>query len=121
MDGQVKKGERIKFLSGTDEYEVLKLGTFAPFALESPELGAGEVGFFVCGIKDIRDESAKDIRVVIDLKGTAQPQTVLNFLYKHTQLEDTFHYNMVALVNGVPQTLSLKSMLEEFIIHRNIS
>ncbi len=70
------------------------------------------------GIKDIRDESAKDIRVVIDLKGTAHPQTVLNYLYKHTQLEDTFHYNMVALVNGVPETLSLKGVLEEFILHR---
>ena len=70
------------------------------------------------GIKDIRDESAEDIRVVIDLKGTAHPQTVLNFLYKHTQLEEAFHYNMVALVKGVPETLSLKSILEEFISHR---
>ena len=70
------------------------------------------------GIKDIRDESAKDIRVVIDLKGTAHPQTVLNYLYKHTQLEDAFHYNMVALLDGVPETLSLKTILEEFILHR---
>lgn len=70
------------------------------------------------GIKDIRDESAKDIRIVIELKGTAHPQTVLNYLYKHTQLEDTFHYNMVGLVNGVPQTLSLKDILSEFITHR---
>jgi len=70
------------------------------------------------GIKDIRDESAKDIRVVVELKASAQPQKVLNYLYKHTQLEDTFHYNMVALVGGVPQTLSLKSMLEEFVKHR---
>lgn len=70
------------------------------------------------GIKDIRDESAKDIRIVIELKGTAHPQTVLNYLYKHTQLEDTFHYNMVALVNGVPETLSLKDMLTEFVEHR---
>jgi DNA gyrase subunit A len=70
------------------------------------------------GVKDIRDESTDDIRVVLDLKGTAHPQTVLNFLYKHTQLEDPFHYNMVALVNGVPQTLSLKDILQEFILHR---
>lgn len=70
------------------------------------------------GIKDVRDESAKDIRVVIDLKGTAHPQTVLNYIYKHTQLEDTFHYNMVALVNGVPQTLALKDVLAEFVAHR---
>ncbi len=70
------------------------------------------------GIKGLRDESAKDIRVVIDLKGGSHPQNVLNFLYKHTQLEDTFHYNMVALVDGVPQTLSLKDVLEEFVKHR---
>ncbi len=70
------------------------------------------------GIKDIRDESAEDIRVVIDLKGTAHPQTVLNYLYKHTQLEEAFHYNMVALVNGVPETLSLKGILQEFVTHR---
>lgn len=72
------------------------------------------------GIKGLRDESTKDIRVVIDLKGTAHPQKVLNYLYKHTQLEETFHYNMVALVQGVPQTMSLKGLLEEFIEHRKI-
>jgi DNA gyrase subunit A len=72
------------------------------------------------GIKDLRDESTKDIRVVIDLKGGSQPQKVLNSLYKHTQLEDTFHLNLVALVGGVPQTLSLKSMLQEFIAHREV-
>jgi len=70
------------------------------------------------GIRDIRDESTKDIRVVIELKNTANPQTVLNYLYKHTQLEDTFHYNVVALVDGVPQTLSLKAIIEYFIAHR---
>lgn len=70
------------------------------------------------GIKDLRDESTRDIRVVVELKTGAQPQTVLNKLYKHTQLEDTFHYNMVALVDGVPQTLSLKAILEEYIKHR---
>jgi DNA gyrase subunit A len=70
------------------------------------------------GIKDIRDESTKDIRVVLDLKSSANPQTVLNFLYKHTQLEETFHYNVVALLDGVPQTLSLKAIIEAFIAHR---
>jgi len=70
------------------------------------------------GIRDLRDESTRDIRVVVELKSGAQPQTVLNKLYKHTQLEDTFHYNMVALVNGVPLTLSLKAILEEYIKHR---
>lgn len=70
------------------------------------------------GIRDMRDESTSDIRIVIELKSGAQPQTVLNKLYKHTQLEETFHYNMVALVDGIPQTLSLKVILEEFIKHR---
>ncbi|MBI5645026.1 DNA gyrase subunit A [Candidatus Kaiserbacteria bacterium] len=70
------------------------------------------------GIRDIRDESTKDIRVVVELKNNAHPQTVLNYLYKHTQLEETFHYNIVALVDGVPQTLSLKAMLEYFIEYR---
>lgn len=72
------------------------------------------------GIKGLRDESSKDIRVVIDVKNGSQPQKILNALYKHTQLEDTFHFNLVALVDGVPQTLSLKSMLEEFIKHRKV-
>jgi len=70
------------------------------------------------GIRDLRDESTDDIRVVVELKAAAQPQTVLNKLYKHTQLEDTFHYNMVALVDGIPQTLSLKAILEEYVKHR---
>ncbi len=70
------------------------------------------------GIKGLRDESDKNIRVVIDLKQGAYPEKVLNYIYQHTQLEDTFHVNTVALVNGVPQTLSLKSILEEFILHR---
>lgn len=72
------------------------------------------------GIKGLRDESTKDIRVVIDLKSGVHPQKVLNYLYKHTQLEQTFHFNMVALVDGVPQTLSLKTILSEFVTHREI-
>ncbi|MBX4188998.1 DNA gyrase subunit A [Candidatus Parcubacteria bacterium] len=72
------------------------------------------------GINGLRDESTKDIRVVIDLKRGSQPQKVLNSLYKHTQLEEVFHFNLVALVDGVPQTLSLKSMLQEFIKHREV-
>ncbi len=70
------------------------------------------------GIRGLRDESDKEMRIVIDLKNGAHPEKVLNFIYKHTQLEDTFHVNMVALVHGVPQTLSLKSILEEFVTHR---
>jgi DNA gyrase subunit A len=70
------------------------------------------------GVKGLRDESTKDIRVVIDLKQGVFPQKVLNYLYRHTQLESAFHMNMVALVDGIPQTLSLKTILAEFIKHR---
>ena len=70
------------------------------------------------GIRGLRDESTRDIRVVVELKNGAHPQKVLNYLYKHTALEDTFHFNMVVLVDGVPQTLSLKGILQEFIKHR---
>ncbi|MFA7193380.1 MAG: DNA gyrase subunit A [Candidatus Paceibacterota bacterium] len=70
------------------------------------------------GIKGLRDESTEDVRVVIDVKPSAHPQNILNFLYKHTQLEETFHFNMVAIVEGTPQTLSLKAALEEYVKHR---
>jgi len=72
------------------------------------------------GIRGLRDESTNDIRIVIDLKTGAYPQAVLNFLYKHTDLENTFHYNMVAIEDGVPETLSLKGLLESFIGHRQV-
>jgi DNA gyrase subunit A len=70
------------------------------------------------GIKGLRDESAKDIRIAIDLKAGVFPQKVLNYIYKHTQLEQSFNFNIVALVDGVPQTLSLKTLLSSFIDHR---
>ncbi|MBI4250020.1 DNA gyrase subunit A [Candidatus Uhrbacteria bacterium] len=72
------------------------------------------------GIRDLRDESNKDgIRMVIELKKDAYPKKILNQLYKSTQLQDTFHFNMVALVDGIqPRTLNLKTVLEEFIKHR---
>ena len=72
------------------------------------------------GIRDIRDESDQDgLRVVIELKNGSQPKKILNFLYKRTYLQSTFHLNMVALVNGIqPKTLSLDEVLGYFIIHR---
>ena len=70
------------------------------------------------GVKGLRDESTKDIRIVIDLKNSAHPEKVLNYIYKNTQLESNFNFNIVALVDGVPQTLSLKSILEQFVLHR---
>lgn len=70
------------------------------------------------GIRDIRDESTRDIRIVIELKVGSQPQQILNSLYKHTALESVFHYNILALVDGVPRLLTLKGILEAFIAHR---
>ncbi len=72
------------------------------------------------GIKDLRDESDKEgVRIVIDLKKDAYPKKILNSLYKHTQLQETFHVNMLALVDGLqPKVLTLKMALEEYIKHR---
>ncbi len=70
------------------------------------------------GVRDLRDESTRDIRIVVELKNNAQPQAVLNYLYRHTQLEEAFHYNMVVLVDGVPETLPLTGILSNFIEHR---
>ena len=60
MDGSVKKGDRIKFMATDKDYEVLKLGVFAPFAAPLDQLDAGEVGFIISGIKDIRDVKVGD-------------------------------------------------------------
>jgi GTP-binding protein LepA len=60
MDGSIRKGERIKFMSTDRDYEVLKVGAQAPFPVEVEALGAGEVGFLICGIKDIRDVRVGD-------------------------------------------------------------
>ena len=72
------------------------------------------------GIRDIRDESTREIRVVIELKAGAFPEKILNALYKHTDLEMMFHYNLLMLVDGVPKLLPLESILEEFLKHRQI-
>ena len=70
------------------------------------------------GISDIRDESdRKGMRIVIELRRDAQPNITLNNLYRHTQLRDSFNSNMLALVNGQPQVLPLKRMIELFIDH----
>lgn len=74
------------------------------------------------GIKDIRDESDKDgVRIVIELKKAAFPQKTLNRLFKLTDLQQTFHVNMVSLFKGIqPRISGLKGMLEEHINHRKI-
>ncbi|PID31670.1 DNA gyrase subunit A [Candidatus Saccharibacteria bacterium] len=71
-------------------------------------------------ISDLRDESARgNVRVVIELKKDAYPKKVLNQLYKLTALQTNFHYNMLALVDGIqPRVLGLKDILSEFVSHR---
>ena len=73
-------------------------------------------------ISDIRDESARGkVRVVIDLKKDAYPKKILNQLYKMTSLQNSFHYNMLALVDGIqPRVLSLLDILREHIKHRQL-
>lgn len=72
------------------------------------------------GISDIRDESDKNgVRVVVELKKGAYPRKILNQLFKFTQLQESFHVNMLALVGGIqPKVLTLKDVLEEFIKYR---
>lgn len=73
----------------------------------------------IVGISDLRDESDRDgIRVVIELKRDASYKKVLNNLFKYTELQTTFATNIVTLVDGVPQTLGLKSLLEIYLRHR---
>ena len=71
------------------------------------------------GISDIRDESDRNgMRIVIELKRDVQAQVVLNYLYKHTQMQDTFGVIMLALVNGEPKVLSLRDALYYYILHQ---
>lgn len=73
------------------------------------------------GISDLRDESdRRGLRIYVELKRDASPKKVLNNLFKHTSLQTTFPVNMVALVNGTPQTLNLKLILEEYLKHRYV-
>ena len=70
-------------------------------------------------ITDLKDESSRvGMRVVIDLRRGANPQIVLNQLYKHSQLQETFGANMLALVDGVPRTLDLRAMLRHYLDHQ---
>jgi DNA gyrase subunit A len=74
------------------------------------------------GISEIRDESDRidKCRVVIELKRDARAQVILNLLYKHTQMQDTFGAIMLALVNGEPKVLTLRECLDEYIKHRKV-
>jgi DNA gyrase subunit A len=72
------------------------------------------------GIRDLRDESDREgMRIVIELKNDVAPQKILNWLFKHTDLQRNFNYNMIALVNGIePRLLSIRDILVEYVAHR---
>lgn len=74
----------------------------------------------IIGISDLRDETARGkVRVVIELKKDAHPNKVLNQLFKHTALQTAFHFNMLALIDGIqPRILGLEDILKEFVKHR---
>ncbi len=74
------------------------------------------------GISDLRDESARgDVKIVIDLKKDAYPKKILNQLYKLTPLQSSYHYNMLALIDGIqPKVLGVHDILSEYIKHRQI-
>ena len=72
------------------------------------------------GITDLRDESndRNGVKVVIEVRKDANPHVILNQLFKYTQLQTTFGYNMIALVGGAPKTINLKEILEEYLKHQ---
>ncbi len=73
----------------------------------------------ITDVRDLRDESDRDgMRIVVEVKRDGSPHTVMQQLFKHTPLQTTFSANMLALVDGQPQTLGLKKMLEHYITHR---
>jgi DNA gyrase subunit A len=76
----------------------------------------------IIGISDLRDESARgNVRIVVDLKKDAYPKKILNQLYKQTPLQTSFHYNMLALVDGIqPKVLNIVDILQEYVRHRQI-
>jgi len=112
----IEEGKRGAFRIIVNEipYQVNKAGILEKIALhvKSKKLK---------GIADIRDESDRQgVRIVIELKKDAYPRKVLNQLFKFTQLQETFHVNMLALIDGLqPQVLTLKGILSEFVKHRH--
>ena len=108
---QQKKGKTSLIVSELP-YQVNK----ARFVEKIAELVRGKN---IEGISDLRDESDKSgMRVVIELKKDSIPHVVINSLYKNTQLQDTFGVIMLSLVDGVPKTLNLAGVIDEYVKHR---
>jgi DNA gyrase subunit A len=108
-----EKTDRIRIIISEIPFQVQKSTLIEQFANLVQEKR-------VEGIKDIRDESDKDgMRIVIDLQKDAHPQKILNRLYKFSDLQKTFHLNMLALVDGIqPRILNLVEVLDYFLLHR---
>lgn len=106
------KKEREAIIITEIPYQVNK----AELIKKMAELVKNEV---IPGISEIRDESdRKGVRVVVELKRDINTQTVINLLYKHTHLEVTYGFNLLALVGGIPKLLGLKGFIENFVEHR---
>ncbi|MBI2285475.1 DNA gyrase subunit A, partial [Candidatus Saccharibacteria bacterium] len=112
-DVEETKGGRYRIVITEIPYAVNKAGLVEKIADLVREKRLG-------GISDIRDESSRGgVRIVIDLKKDAYPKKMLNQLYKLTPLQTTFHYNMLALVDGIqPRVLGLQDIINEHIHHR---
>jgi DNA gyrase subunit A len=106
------KGEKFRIAITEIPYQVNKANLVAKIAQLVKERK-------IDGVTDLRDESDRQgMRIVVELKKTAKPKTILNNLYKHTQMQTSYPVNIVALVDGVPMVLNLKQILTEFIKHR---
>ncbi len=112
METETGKGGKTQIIVTEIPYQVNKAGLLEKIA-ESAKKDK------IQGLSDLRDESDRDgMRIVMELKRGAIPKKVENQLYKHTPLQSTFNTNTVALLNGEPKLLTLKTILEEFVKHR---
>lgn len=109
-----KKGGRFQIIISEIPYQQNKALLVAKIAALVQEKKIDDVA-------DLRDESDRNgLQIAIDLKQTANPQKVLNQLFKYTALQSAYHLNMVVLVNGEPKTLNLKQVLLEYLRHRQL-
>ncbi len=110
---EVSRGNKVSIIVSEIPFQVNK----SNLIIKTADLVRDKV---IEGIRDIRDESDRDgIRIVMDLKKDVIPDVVINQLFKHTQLQDTFSVNFIALVNGEPKLLNLKDSLLPFIGFRH--
>jgi len=106
-----RKGDREKIIITEIPYQVSRKGLIEKmFDLHKEKR--------IEGIHDVINESGKTTRIVIELKKDANPEVIINLLYKYTPLQISFSGNMIALVNGKPMQLNLKQILSQFILHR---